>query len=112
MLNNFIMEISKREPNVKKVDKIVKEWTAKGNKKHQDVNTATQLYNEYHHVPRVERENSVETFLEENKRLREEFMKATNTTRNTRMTEWFNHYENANALIYNKPPSKVFTIDP
>jgi thioesterase domain-containing protein len=111
LLNNFIMEISKREPNVGKVDKIPKEWSAEGAKNRQHVHTATLLYNQHHHDPRVERENAVDIFLEKNKRLRYEFIAATNATRNERMMEWLNHNANIPKLIYDKP-SKVFTIDP
>jgi hypothetical protein len=106
------MEISSSKPNVEKINTLVEEWVTDDAKKRKDVHTATENYNKHHNDPRIEREKTVDSFLEKNRKLRTEFTNATQATQNARRKSWLLHSaKKIPPLIYDEP-SKVFTIDP
>lgn len=115
LLNEFISELmktaSKESFDTAVLQQKFNAWKDDLIHKQQEQLQKREEYLQKHHLPRAEREGSIQEYLEEYSRLRDIYLTSTSTTKNANLRKWLTHASTFPAEVV-QPPSSLYTMYP
>lgn len=114
-LNDFMLELMKTAPketvDIKLLQQRFDVWKEDQLQQQNEVLKKKETYLQKHHLPRIERENAVQAYLEEYTRLRDAFLASTAITRKATLRKWLEHTATLPPMVL-QTPSTLYTMYP